>query len=151
LSVAPASAEQRARREIITLVEKYYAVDEAIASNPETPLKRYYQVAQGRYAQSLLQSAQARRAEGHRVIGRVKVGAPEIRDLQLPRSKGGIPAATVRVCLDVSGVNVVDKEGKSVVHASRSDAYVENLRLQKRKSGWRVTDGANTEISTCDG
>src|SRR5215217_3714754 len=102
-SVAHVSPEQRARREIITLVEKYYVVDEAIAASPSVPLKRYYEVAQGDYAQSLLQGAQAQRAKGYQVIGKVKVGAPEVRGLLLRHSNGNVPAATVRVCLDVSG------------------------------------------------
>jgi hypothetical protein len=150
-SGARASPEQRARREIITLVEKYYAVDEAIAANPRVPLKRYYEVAQGDYAQSLLQAAQAQRAKGYQVIGKVKVGAPEVRGLLLPHSNGDVPGATVRVCLDVSGVNVVDKEGKSVVEPGRPSAYIETLSLKKRKYGWRITDGANRETSKCDG
>ena len=151
LSGVATSPEYRARREIITLVEKYYAIDEAIAANPSVPLKRYYEVAQGDYAGSLLQGAQARRAKGYRVIGQVEVGTPEIRDLRLSSSKGSVPAATVRVCLDVSGVNVVDKKGKSIVEPGRPDAYIERLSLKKRKYGWRVTDGADTETRKCDG
>jgi len=151
LSVTAASPEQRARTEIITHVEKYYAVEEAIASNPTVPLKRYYEVAQGDYARSLLQGAQAQRAKGYRVIGKIKLGAPEVGDLRLPDSEESVAAATVRVCLDVSRVNVVDEKGKSVVDPDRASAYIEKLSLKKRKYGWRVTDGANTETSTCDG
>jgi hypothetical protein len=111
------SPEDQARSEITNLVEKYYAVDEAIASDPKVPLKRYYKVADGSYAQSLLQSAQEQRAKGYRVMGGVKVGTPEIHDLELWRSKGHLPSAMARVCLDVSRVSVVDKKGKSVVDA----------------------------------
>jgi hypothetical protein len=95
LSVAPASPEQRARREIITLVKKYYAVDEAIASNTRVSLKRYYEVAHGEYARRLLQGAQAQRAMGYQVVGRVKVRAPEVRDLRLPNLILGVPKRTV--------------------------------------------------------
>ena len=74
-----------------------------------------------------------------------------MRGLLLPHSNGDLPGATVRVCLDVSGVNVVDKEGKSVVEPGRPSAYIETLSLKKRKYGWRITDGANRETSKCDG
>ena len=145
------SPEDQARGEIVTLVRKYYAVDEAIASNPKVPLKRYYKVADVSYAQSLLQSAQEQRAKGYRVIGSVKVGTPEIHDLQLSRSKGRVPTAIAKLCLDVSRINVVDKKGKSVVDAGRPNAYIERLSFQKKRYGWRVTDGANTGTSKCDG
>ena len=46
-SPTPDAKTQRARREVLTLVEKYYKVDEAIATNSKVPLKRYYEVADG--------------------------------------------------------------------------------------------------------
>ncbi len=53
-------------------------------------------------------------------------------------------------CLDVRRVDVVDQEGKSVVEPNRADAYVERLRLQKKKYGWRVVAGNNKGTARCD-
>jgi hypothetical protein len=131
------------------LVHQYYAVDEAIATDQTVPLKRYYGVASGRFAQSLLRGAQELRAKDYRVIGKVRVGTPQIQKLELSPPNGRPPAAKVTACIDVSGVNVVDKNGKSVVEPTRANAYIERLSVEKMKVGWRVTDGVDTGTSKC--
>ena len=141
---------ERARREVLALVAKYYKVDEAIASNPKVPLDRYYEVAGGDYVLSLLQAAQLQRAKGYKVIGTVRLGPTKVQTLRRNES-GEYASATVTTCLDVSRVNVVDKRGKSVVRPERADAYVETLSLKKKKYGWRVFDGKDKETARCDG
>ena len=131
------------------MIHKYYVVDEAIATDRTVPLKRYYEVARGSFAQSLLRAAQEQRAKGYRVIGKVRVGTPRVLKLELSPSNGRPPIAQVTACIDVSGVNVVDKNGKSVVDPNRADAYIERLSVEKVKDGWRVTDGVDTGTSKC--
>jgi hypothetical protein len=66
---------------VLALVDKYYKVDEAIATNPKVPLKRYYEVAGGDYAQSLLQAAQLQRAKDYKVIGKERLGPTKVRGI----------------------------------------------------------------------
>jgi hypothetical protein len=134
----------------LALVEKYFAVDEAVALHPGVPLKRYYEVAAGPYANELQRGAQSLRAKGYRVKGRTRAGTAQVQALNLTSGKQKRPAARVRVCVDVSDVKVVDKHGRSVVDADRPDAYYEVLRLEKQqKFGWRVVDGSDSEAPTC--
>ena len=140
---------EAARREVLALVDKYYKVDQRIAKNRRVPLDRYYTVAAGKYVQVLLQNAQSQRAQGHRVIGSVRFGRPDVLKLDPSGDKDKLPSATVQICLDVSRVDVVDQEGKSVVKPNRADAYVERLRIQKKKNGWRVVAGTNKGTARC--
>ena len=148
-SPTPDAKTQRARREVLALVDKYYRVDEAIATNPKVPLKRYYEVAGGDYAQSLLQAAQLQRAKDYKVIGKVRLGPTKVRKMRRNES-AEYATATVSTCIDVSKVNVVDKRGKSVVQPGRANAYIETLSLRKKKYGWRVFDGKDKEATRCD-
>jgi len=142
-------APQPGEREVLALVAKYYRVDEQIAKSKRVPLDKYYLVAAGDYAQSLLQNAQQRRARGYRAVGNFRVGRPEILHLDTQRSKADPPAATVRTCVDVRDVNLVDKRGKSVVSPNRADAYIERLTLRKKSAGWRVVKATNRGTTRC--
>ena len=148
-SPTPDAKTQRARREVLALVDKYYWVDQRIAKDRRVPLDRYYTVADGKYVQALLQNAQTQRARGYRVTGSIEFGRPSIQKLDPSGEKGKRPSATVQICLDVRGVKVVDRHGKSVVKSNRADAYVERLKLEKKKYGWRVVDGTNRGTSRC--
>ena len=130
---------------------KYYQVDEAIATDRDVPLKRYYDVAAGKYVLTLLKAAQAQRSKGYKVTGEIKRTAPKIKDLQLRVSSDRLPSATTEVCLDVRQVKVVDKNGKSVVQPDRADAYLDSLKLEKKDFGWRVVGGENRKAQRCDG
>ena len=55
----------------------------------------------------------------------------------------------MQICLEVSRVEVVDQEGKSVIKPNRADAYVERLRIQKKKNGWRGVAGTNKGTARC--
>ena len=139
---------QPLEREVLALAQKYYEVDEAIATDRKVPLSRYYEVAGGDYASGLLAAAQRQRRMGYKVTGKVAVSRHHVQEIRASSAKS--PAtATVRVCIDVSAVNVVDRTGKSVVEANRSDAYLEDLHLRKARYGWRVFDAEDTETPTC--
>ena len=146
----PPSPESKARRDVIALVREYYSTEEAVATNRRVPLKRYYDVAAGDYVQILLQNAQARRAKDQRVTGRVKLSQSKIEKLDISPRNGRVPTGTVRTCIDVSAVDVVDKQGKSVVGSGRANAYTELLTVKKLTYGWRVVDGENAETARCD-
>lgn len=150
-SATPPSATQRAEQEVVALTLKYYQVDEAIATDTDVPLKRYYEVASGKYVQTLLKAAQTQRSKGYKVTGEIKRTAPKIKDLQVRVSSDRLPSATTEVCLDVRQVKVVDKNGKSVVQPDRANAYLDSLKLEKKDYGWRVVDGENRKAQRCDG
>lgn len=149
-TATPGSRTEKSTREVLALVKKYFAVDEAVATDQTTPLKRYNEVAAGDYATELQRGAQAMRAKGYRVKGKTRPSTPELKDLNLAPAKRKPATARVAVCVDVRDVDVVDKRGKSVVSATRADAYNEVLRLERKSYGWRVVDASDTEASTCD-
>ena len=68
---------------------------------------------------------------------------------------GKVPAVFIDVCWDVSNVDVVNKNGRSVVVANRPDAgwtryTVSNYRYARDPSGaWRVSGGEDLKKAPC--
>ena len=83
----------------------------------------------------------------------VAVGRPG--QLQTPRPAACRPFQ-VDVCYDVSGVDIVDADGKSVVPDDRPDSgwvrhSVSNYEWASDRSGaWRVATSENLEQPPCD-
>ena len=142
-------APQPGEREVLALVAKYYRVDEQIVKSKRVPLDKYYLVAAGAYAQTLLQNAQSERSKGHRVRGAVKLGPTQVLSL-VPADSVRPRRAKVSTCVDVRKVNVVDRDGKSVVQSGRADFYVETLTVVRKKVGLRVIDASDKVASRCE-
>lgn len=143
------SSEDRARSEATELVQKYFVVDSSIRSNSRIPLNRYYEVASDKFVAGLLQFAQQERRRGHRQIGIPNTSAPIATVVTLK----GIAKVNVKVCVDVRGVDVVDRAGKSVIDAKRTDTYWVEMIVINRKypspKNWRISDAKSKE-KACD-
>ena len=61
----------------------------------------------------------------------------------------GVPKVNVKVCVDVRGVNVVDRQGKSVVDPARGDTYLVEMVVVNAKypsaTNWRISDASSRE------
>ena len=116
-------------------MDKYYTVEELIGRDRKVPLKRYYEVAGGEYvADPARLRAGARGRRGTASSATHEFGQRVVEELTPSGAKGPFRAASVRACVDVSDVDVVDRKGRSVVKKGRADAYVEHLTVTRTKS-----------------
>jgi hypothetical protein len=100
------------------------------------------------------------RGRGYRQTGRTKlvkatVGRVDLTIRQAASRTAKVPKVLVRACVDVSGVQAIDKAGKSVVPANRPKYLLERLTITNvdypDPSGWRVSHAPNTQAASCDG
>jgi hypothetical protein len=102
--------------------------------------------------------AQKRLLKSQRDGGMYQVGDTKIVKLKVQSISLNRPAtALVDVCWDVSGVDIVDADGKSAVSPDRKDVgwtrfTVTNDKLDSaRTNAWRVSGGSDLEKAPCTG
>ncbi len=81
-----------------------------------------------------------------RVSGETQIGDSVVEDIQVAKNAEGLWDATA--CLDVSGVNLVDKDGKSVVSPDRPPRVKYRYLIEKGNDGgfYVIEDEA---VETC--
>jgi hypothetical protein len=128
-------------------VKKYYGVTNVLLGDPQTPIDGATEVATGAELDALRLLLQQRRADGRRQSGAAVVDSLEVTavDLSLPAR------ASARVCLDVSSVDVVDRDGTSVVRADRAPRTFINLELVEQATTGYVVERTVAEGSPCEG
>lgn len=85
--------------------------------------------------------------QGLRQTGERKVASVEVTDFQGdPTVEGQTLAATLKVCLDNTGVDVVDPSGKSVLLEGYPPRLIQDVQMQTQEDGrWTITKNENTE------
>jgi len=135
---AAASAEPTAESEGIAAadaVRAYYRTVDELYSDPASSMDRVAEVAGGTELDELRTLLQQQRAEGARQTGSVGV-VSVVTTEELPG-----PPSTVRadVCIDVSGVDVLDAGGTSVVSSERlARSLVHVVVIDRGVNGWLV-------------
>jgi hypothetical protein len=108
-------------------------------------------------------SAQRHLVTGERSKGLRQVGATRIKTLRVQSvnldnsepSAGKVPTVTIDVCWDVSGADLVDKSGKSVVKPGRAETgwaryTVANYHWSENPSGgWRIATSQDLKKTSC--
>ena len=138
-SLTPAEQDLRSAEEAVT---EYWKVIDGAASNPSRNLKVLATVARSQALaqwQSTLSEYQAK--------GWKQVGLSVVRDAEAA-TKGG-KTFTVRACLDVSGLDVIDGSGKSVVAANRPAQQEYTYTVQKAPEGFFVIEDS-LKGQSCD-
>jgi hypothetical protein len=124
-------------------VVKLWATIDELSINPNIKLERLATVARG---QALFQwqftYLRADRRKGWRQIGKSSVVSTSAKHLADPRRYN------VAACVDFSTVNVVDKQGKSVVTAERPARTRDTYTVEDTGSGWFVVHQA-FQATTC--
>ena len=86
-------------------------------------------------------------------VGDTKIVKLKVQSISLDRSA----TALVDVCWDVSGVDIVDADGKSAVSPDRKDVGWTRFTVTNDKwdtapvDGWRVSGGSDLEKAPCIG
>jgi hypothetical protein len=124
-------------------VVKLWATIDELSINPNIKLERLATVARD---QALFQwqftYLRADRRKGYRQIGKSSVVSTSANQLANARSY------KVAACVDFSKVNVVDRQGKSVVAAGRPARTQDTYTVEDTGSGWFVVHQA-FQATTC--
>lgn len=138
----PATASQSATPTIptseaaaIERTQSYVAMLDKLSSNSKANLDELSTVARGKAADKWRQIILDDRSAGHRQTGSTRL------TLVSARAGSSDQQRVVTMCLDVSGVDVVDRDGKSVVSKNRPDRVrdVLTVRQDTSSSQWYVT------------
>lgn len=133
-------AEENLESAKVSVVD-FTAVTDELATDPSKSLNKLTTVSRDQTAtvwRQLLSQARQR--------GLQQIGATEVADATAKYR--GKNSYAVTACIDVSKVNVVDKDGKSVVDANRPDRVEYHYTVEKASDGrWYVIKDKATE--TC--
>jgi len=147
-SVVPVSAEDQAVTDATAAISAFYAATDRVNSDRNSDTAVLQEVSTGDAYLAQERAAVSWKARGLTQIGdsRVVDASPFSIDLTTDASANPpkFPTVVMDTCLDVSGVNVVDAEGKSVVPATRLAQTTARLDLVHFDFGWRVTKIASS-------
>lgn len=142
------------------VVRRHFEVLDRLRQQPKRPIKELATVSVGTQLNAEKRLVQSERDKGYKQQGATKVVDLKVDSVNLDNSDpkaGKVPTVTVTVCWDVSAVDVLDKQGKSVVTAERPDRgrtryLVSNYQWDKKPDdGWRIASGETLEKSPCSG
>ena len=122
-------------------VVQFWRVIDRLSSDTEAKLEVLTTVARGSAAAQWRQNIKDYRYERLRQIGRVVVLDPVAK----PSPKKG--RYNVTACIDVGGVNLVDRNGKSVVAANRPTQVKYHYSVERDAAKWYVVEEKAT--GTC--
>ena len=108
---------------------EFLGVRSRIAGAGYANLKAYDSVAISP-ARSLL-NAEGRRLAGRRVTGQTKVASLSVTDVKLPADPAFYASVRLLACLDVSGTDVVDANGKSLLTPGRLNRIKSDVLMRK--------------------
>lgn len=122
-------------------VVSFKAVTDELATDPSKSLNQLATVSRDRTANMWRQLLSQRRQLGLKQIGTTEVTGATAK-------YRGKDKYAVTACIDVTKVNVVDKDGKSVVDANRPDRVEHHYTVEKASDGrWYVSNDKTSE--TC--
>jgi len=141
-SVVPVSAEDQAVADASDLVVKYYAAIDRVNLDPNTDANTLRDVTANEAFDLQLRTALQTKSRGLTQIGNVRV--LDVKPFSIDLSSDSTtnprkyPTIVMDTCIDVTGVNVVDAEGKSVVATTRPPQSAARIDVVQFDFGWRV-------------
>jgi len=158
-SPTPTSPSESATAAATATVNDYYAIRNQLRRDPTQPLSRLKSVAISTELTTQQTLFKRERKQGLHQTGETKVVEVEVQSVNLDNSDpqaGKVPTVQIDVCFDVSGVDVLDADGKSVVTPDRPDTgwirySVANYEWDSDPDGaWRVASSQDIERTPCD-
>ena len=157
-SPTPQSESERASDAASARVEKYYATVDKLGQDPKAGLDQLSTVATSLQLSAQRNALKSQRKTRQRQTGNTKVVQVQVQSVNLDNSDpkaGKVPSVQVDVCWDVSDVDVVDGDGKSVVSSNRPETGWTRLTIANYDyetnpaNGWRVATGHDIERTPC--
>jgi len=142
-SVVPVSAEDQALADATEIVNQYYVLLDQIGEDPKADANVLRDVATGEALQNAIRADVRSKALGRVQIGKTKVVEAEPFSIDLTSDPAAEPrkyeTIVMDTCVDVTDVNVVDAEGKSVVLPTRLPQSADRFDVVRYDFGWRIT------------
>lgn len=157
-SSTPPDPRSQAEAAAQAMLRKYFTVTDHIGQDPGTPLSLLKTVATSTLLTAEQDTFKAWRAKGWKKTGGLNVTKMQVGTVSLDNSnpsKGQVPYVVIAVCTDASGVDVVDKDGKSVVLKSRPRFVTTKYTVANyhwttdEADGWRVAVGEDEAVGKC--
>lgn len=159
-SPTPSTESELAAANAERLVREYYRVTDAVAADPDKQLEPLDAVSTSVDLLSWQGEFRNWQRDGWIQHGTSAVVDFVAQGVSLDNSapdNGVVPTVQVDVCVDVSEVDVVGPDGRSVVAADRPDRSWERLWVSNYDyeadpdGGWRVADAKGLEQEPCVG
>lgn len=150
-SPSPSTDSERASEAAASLIRQYFAVVDQARQDPTVPASRLKSVAAGTELSAQEIFLEKQRKQRRRQIGGLRIESMSVKSVNLSAH----PTVQVHVCWDVSGVDVVDAHGKSVVNESRKPVGWTSLMVTNSRfatdpvGGWRVSGSSDLEEPPC--
>ena len=158
-SPTPTSPSESATAAATATVNDYYAIRNQLRRDPAQSLSRLKTVAISTELTTQQTLFKRERKQGLHQTGETKVVELQVQSVNLDNSDpqaGKVPTVQIDVCFDVSDVDVLDADGKSVVTPDRPDTgwirySVANYQWDSDPDGaWRVASSQDIERTPCD-
>jgi len=159
-SAPPASPSDQAAADATDLVRRYFATLDEIRSSETSTLAELKTVTVSTQLTAQTKLVKEGRRRGLRQVGSTRIIQLKVQTVNLDNSHpsaGRVPTVAVDVCWDVSGADLVDENGQSVVSPDRADRgwtryNVANYHWSEHpKSGWRIASSQDLKESPCAG
>ena len=140
------------------LLRRYFATVDRLRQQPERPIGQLGAVAVSTQLTAQEKLIREQRSNGLRQTGSTNIARLTVQSVNLDNTDpqaGQVPTVQIDVCYDVSGVDVLDKDGKSVVTPDRPETgwvrySVANYQWKANpRDGWRVASGTDLERAPC--
>ncbi len=158
-TATPPSDTELASEAASATLRKYYDVRNQLRQNPSRPLSLLDQVAISTELAAQKNLFKKERKQGLHHVGATKVAELEVQSVNLDNSDpkaGKVPTVQIDLCFDVSKVDVVDADEKSVISLDRPDTgwiqfLVSNYEWETDPdAGWRIASSMDIERTPCE-
>jgi hypothetical protein len=158
-TTTPPSDSEVASAAASAVLRKYYAVRNQLRQDPSQPLTLLDDVAISTELAAQKNLFTKERKQGLHQTGETKIVKLDVQSVNLDNSDpkaGKVPTVQIDLCFDVSGVDVIDKDGKSVISPDRPDTgwiqfLVSNYQWDTDPDGsWRVASSQDIERTPCE-
>lgn len=136
-------------------IHEYFAVVDELRQDPSVPLSRLKSVALGGQLTAQEVFTRNQRKAGNKQVGDTTLPDVVVQQIVTDTSTQDGALAQVDVCWDVSAVDVLDREGDSIVTPDRSERGWTRYTLSNPRGeapfdkGWRVSNGEDLEKAPC--
>ena len=155
---SPTSSSDSAGADASATIGSYFQVLDKLRTKPSTDLKQLSSVATTTQLNAAQTLVRAQRDRGQEQVGNTRIVELTVQSVNLDNSdpaSGKVPTVVIDVCWDVTDVDVLDKDGKSIVAADRPDTgwtryTVANYNYAADPTGgWRVANGQDLKETPC--
>lgn len=155
----PPSDSEVASAAASAVLRRYYEVRNQLRQDPAQPLTLLEDVAISTELAAQQNLFKKERKQGLHQVGTTKVAELKVQSVNLENSDpkaGKVPTVQIDLCFDVSQVDVVDANGKSVISPNRPDTgwiqfLVSNYQWDTDPDGgWRVASSQDLERTPCE-